>query len=352
MRVVVNDIAASTGGALSILRDFYSYISEYDKENEWIFLLGDNYIEPKDNIKVITLPEIKKSKKKKLVFDFFKGKGYIESLKPDVVFSLQNIITFGLKCPQVVYVHQPLPFQRTRNFSLLNGKERTLAIYQHIIGRIIKKSAKCADKVIVQTKWMKKAVMEQAGVLEDKIINILPEVGDISEYRIENIWDNHKFFYPTGNAIYKNNNCIYDACRILESRGMKGFSVKITTQLKGEKAPNVEYLGRIPREQVLAEYNNSTLLFPSYIETYGYPMAEARQMGTLIIASDCPFSREVLEGYKNAYFFDPFDAEALADYMEKIIKGDLKPEKVQEDTKEQKDNSWKQIADTVLACIK
>ncbi|MBQ4145657.1 MAG: glycosyltransferase, partial [Clostridia bacterium] len=104
--------------------------------------------------------------------------------------------------------------------------------------------------------------------------------------------------------------------------------------------------------QVLAEYNNSTLLFPSYIETYGYPMAEARQMGTLIIASDCPFSREVLEGYKNAYFFDPFDAEALADYMEKIIKGDLKPEKVQEDIKEQKDNSWKQIADTVLACIK
>ena len=350
MRIVVNDIAASTGGALSILRDFYGYISEFANENEWIFLLGDNYIEPKENIKVITLPEVKKSKKKKLIFDFIKGRKYIERLEPDVVFSLQNIITFGLKCPQAVYVHQPLPFQETRVFSLLNKKERNLAMYQHIIGRIIKKSAKCADKVIVQTKWMKKAVVEHTGISEERIVNILPEVGDISEYRVENVWDNHKFFYPTGSAIYKNNNCIYEACRILEGRGITDFSVKITALPKGEKAPNVEYLGRIPREQVLAEYNISTLLFPSYIETYGYPMAEARQLGTLVIASDCPFSREVLDGYNNAHFFDPFDAEALADYMEKIIKGKLVPETIEEAKEEQTENSWKQIADTVLSC--
>ena len=45
MRIVVNDIAASKGGALTVLKDFYSCVRENDKENEWIFLLGDNLLE-------------------------------------------------------------------------------------------------------------------------------------------------------------------------------------------------------------------------------------------------------------------------------------------------------------------
>ena len=113
MRIVVNDIAASTGGAMTVLRDFYRCVCENDTENEWIFLLGDKYFEETDNVKIISMPDIKKSGFKKLWFDFVAGRKYISALKPDVVFSLQNIITFGLKAPQVVYVHQPLPFQRT-----------------------------------------------------------------------------------------------------------------------------------------------------------------------------------------------------------------------------------------------
>jgi hypothetical protein len=37
MRIVVNNIAASSGGAISILIDFYDYIKAADEENEWIF---------------------------------------------------------------------------------------------------------------------------------------------------------------------------------------------------------------------------------------------------------------------------------------------------------------------------
>ena len=117
MRIVVNDIAASKGGALTILKDFYNYISQNDTENEWIFLLGDNLLEETENIKIIVLSDIKKSRFKKLKFDFVTGKKFIKNLNPDVVFSLQNIATFGLKIPQIVYVHQSLPFQTIKNFS-------------------------------------------------------------------------------------------------------------------------------------------------------------------------------------------------------------------------------------------
>ena len=117
MRIVVNDIAASTGGALSILRDFYSFIKSTDEENEWIFLLGDRYVEETENIKVITLPAVKKSGLKKVMFDFFTGRKFINKLNPDCVISLQNIITFGVKAKQYVYIHQAIPFQKTKRFS-------------------------------------------------------------------------------------------------------------------------------------------------------------------------------------------------------------------------------------------
>ena len=45
MRIVVNDIAASTRGALTVLKDFYNCVRENDRENEWIFLLGDDLLE-------------------------------------------------------------------------------------------------------------------------------------------------------------------------------------------------------------------------------------------------------------------------------------------------------------------
>ena len=134
MRIVVNDIAASTGGAMTILKDFYRCVRENDTENEWIFLLGDEYLEETERIKIMTFPHVKRSKIKKLQFDFFKGKKIIEELRPDAVLSLQNVITHGLKVPQLTYVHQSIPFQDVKRFSFLKKRERNVAVYQYIIG--------------------------------------------------------------------------------------------------------------------------------------------------------------------------------------------------------------------------
>ena len=90
MRIVVNDIAASTGGAMIVLRDFYRCVCEHDTENEWIFLLADKYFEETANVKIVPMPAIKKSGFAKLLFDFVTGRKFISALKPDVVLSMQN----------------------------------------------------------------------------------------------------------------------------------------------------------------------------------------------------------------------------------------------------------------------
>lgn len=345
MRIVVNDIAASTGGALSILKDFYSYVKEFDSDNEWIFLLSDSYIEETEKIKIITLPKIKKNPLKKLWFDFVSGKKFISALNPDCVFSLQNIITFGLKAKQFVYIHQPLPFQNLREFSFFKKSERSLAIYQYLIGAIIKKSAKGADKIFVQTEWMRDAVSQKANVPLDKITCALPTVEDLSKFKIDNVFDNKKFFYPTAKSLYKNNDCIYKACEILDKKGYSDYSVKLTVDGNCDNE-KIIHTGRIARENVINEYNYSTLIFPSYIETFGYPMAEARQIGTVVLASDCPFSREVLKDYKNAYFFNPFKPQELAELMIKVIEEKIVP--IPTNEKNEKYSSWEIIVKELL----
>lgn len=63
------------------------------------------------------------------------------------------------------------------------------------------------------------------------------------------------------------------------------------------------------------EYCMSALIFPSYIETVGLPLVEAMSVGAVILAADCEYAHEVLDGYENAFFFDPFKPAKLVELM-------------------------------------
>lgn len=344
MRIVVNDIAASTGGALTVLKEFYDCIKEYDRENEWIFLLGDNLLEETENIKIHVLREIKSSGIKKIIFDFFSGKKYIEKLKPDVVVSLQNIITFGLKVPQLTYIHQSIPFQATKRFSFLKRSERKLAIYQYLIGAIIKWSAKKCDLVVVQTEWMRQAICHMCHVPIEKVVKVMPDVKGITVRTDVTRFCNYRFFYPTSDEIYKNNEAIVEASRLLTERHR--IHEIILTLSDTINVNSITCVGRIAFGQVIENYTTSTLVFPSYIETFGYPLAEARQVGTIILAADTAFAREVLEDYFNAYFFNPFRPEELAALMERVISGEIRPLPVVA-VQENQQNSWLKVLEEV-----
>lgn len=377
MRIVVNDIAASTTGALSILKEFYNYVKEYGSGHEWIFLLSDEYVKETENIKIICMRDVKKSWKNRLKFDLVNGHNFIESLNPDVLFSMQNTMSFHYKGKQIIYVHQPLGFQKEKVFSLFKSEEREYAIYQHIIGRLIDISIKKSDHVIVQTKWMKEAIIKKLKIKEDRISNILPSLEALDGYRIQECPDRESFFYPSGDIIYKNHETIYKAVRILIKEGISNFKIYLTLNdkeflellgkaSKGDSESDKKEIlshfvcmGRIDRSEVFRFYQNSVLLFPSYIETFGYPLSEARAIGTIAIASDCPFSRELLEGYNNAYFFNPFDDGRLAELMRDYILGRIEFHNCESQEENNIKNnsainnevsSWKQVVDIIESC--
>ena len=147
MRILVNDIAASKTGALAILMDFYEYVKVHHPEHEWIFLTGIDCIkDPPENITVHVMVDVKRSQKDRLRFDLMTGSRFLEELKPDIILSLQNTLTKGSirrktdlyskdgkllakagdKIPQVLYVHQPLGFQKNKKFSFLKKKRGSM----------------------------------------------------------------------------------------------------------------------------------------------------------------------------------------------------------------------------------
>jgi glycosyltransferase involved in cell wall biosynthesis len=77
------------------------------------------------------------------------------------------------------------------------------------------------------------------------------------------------------------------------------------------------YLGLIPYEQVLVLIRQSVcVLSTSLFEGWGYTIEEARAVGKKVLVSDIPAHRE--QGHPKSTYFNPLDAEGLADKLSRI----------------------------------
>lgn len=348
MKIVVVDFAANTGGATSILKSFYQYLIDSHDENEWVFLLSDNYVCQTQNIKVMLLQKEKKSRVRRMLFDYIYGRNVLNQLQPDVVFYLQNTLIHGVRCKQVAYMDQPIPFQKTANFSFLDPKQRSLAIYQHIIGIMIRNACKNADEIIVQTEWMRDAIANKCGVNIEHVYKVAPEIH--LDYRPTGNEDFNcrEFIFPANYIYYKNHRCVIRAAEILEEKGITDYQIHFTIERDAvdcKCSRQIVFDGSIPHKEVLKALSSQTLIFPSYVETYGLPLAEARCMNAVILAADTEFAREILNGYDNAYFFPAFSPQKLAELIEAVVSGRIKRknEKALMHNGEDGENGWAKV---------
>lgn len=327
---MVFDVPAESGGALSILNDFYEEVKDFEDQSiKWIFVVSKPKYRETENIKILRFPWVKKSWFHRLYFDQFIAPSLVKKYGVNQIFSLQNVVVPRTKVEQVLYVHQPLPFVEY-NFKFKDNK--LFWIYQKIISKLIYKSIKKSKKVIVQMNWFKEECIKKTNVSDDKIVVVPPRINiEINKYYTDEKRDNIIFFYPSGSSYYKNHYLIVKACDRLVKKGYNNFTIIFT--LKGNETSHIsnlyeevknknlpiKFLGEIDREQVFDYYSSSILLFPSYIETFGLPLLEAKLHGSIILASKTPFSEDILSDYPNAKYFNPFNHEELVMLMEEIL---------------------------------
>lgn len=367
MKIIVFDVPASESGALTILKDFYSYvICSERKDVEWLFIVSTDRLNTKkscSNVNVLRFPGVKKNWFERLKFDIIKAPHLVRRFNADVVFSLQNIMIIHCKVPQVVYVHQSLPYIR-KHFSYLKRNERFLAGYADIFRVLIGWSVRKAVSVIVQTSWFKEALVVKHGIPATKIAVIPPSL-DIYIPAEDVHCELSEFFYPATPYVYKNLYILVEAVQRLKGDGlfprviltMTGKENSYARELRAriKKLGLSEYfffIGRITREEVLHLYRRTTLLFPSRLESYGLPLLEARIVETPVIASDTPFAREILEGYSKVYFCDESDAAAFAEAMKTVMaskKNAHSSSTVTEGIKIKTPTRWGEVIDLLIA---
>lgn len=334
--ILIYDVHASESGALAILNDLYAQIKSYpDKTVKWVFAVSTPTYEETESIVVHRYPWVKKNWGYRLIFDNITTRKLIKKYKPHKVFSLQNKGIDFYKGPQYVYLHLPFILTDHRFSIAKDGKK--LWIYQNILSKNIFSSLRKVDKTIVQTHWMKEALIKKANVQADKIIIDAPDItmNNIGIF-VDNEKNRKRFFYPATAFTYKNHMTLLKGLKYAVENGLKDYELFLTIRADESKYTkalekfakdnrlNVVFNGPIPREAVFNRYTDSVLVFPSYVESFGLPLLEAKMTDTPVIAADCPFSREILADYEKAVFFQEMDYKMLGTKIIEVIKKEVR----------------------------
>lgn len=363
--IFINNTAATSGGALTILREFIENVANKCNKNYifYIFCTADLKHYESDNIKIINNINAK-SWKNRIIWDSYGLKRWSKenNINPDLIISLQNTGVLGFKkVPKFIYVHQSLPYYTEIKWNLLNKEERLYWLYKHVYKYFIQVAIRNA-KVIVQTEWMKRAVSDIHKKHKDDIYIIPPTIMPIDKNNISTIdkKEDIMLFYPASACIYKNHKVIVDAIKLLKEKNFsKSIKLYLTldessqyvNELKSyiranELYENIKFIGYLNYDDILAYYNTCDIVvFPSYIETYGLPLIEAAQFNKPIVASDLDYSKEVLKNYIGVYYATYNDAHQWADKIEEAYKNKkCKYELILND-----DNSWLKFIEIIEA---
>jgi glycosyltransferase involved in cell wall biosynthesis len=367
MKIAVFDLPASDSGALAILEDFYAYVLKTKPEGiEWTFIVSTDALGAPpagSHVHVLRFPKVKLGWRRRVRFELHDAARVARDCGADAILSLQNVAVLGTRLPQVVYVHQSLPYVGKR-FSYFKRDERFLALYADIFRPLIGRSVRKASAVVVQTTWFKEAIARRHRVDPDKIAVIPPSVRlDIPSGKIEP--NPSLFFYPATPYVYKNIDLIVEAVAILRSEGLaptvlitirgdeNGYAGRLHGRVEASGLSNsVRFIGRLPREEALAKYREATLLFPSRLESFGLPLLEARMAGGKIIASDTPFAREILADYPAASFHGQTDAAGLAREMRKAMEGFPGSGKAASGGKVEHEAEWGKVVALLVESVK
>lgn len=130
------------------------------------------------------------------------------------------------------------------------------------------------------------------------------------------------FVYLSDGSAHKNHRRLFEAWVILAEFGyFPSLAVTLhakrdarlrseLTELASRHSLKIEDLGQLPHSSALLLYLQSdALIFPSYAETFGIPLLEAKAAGLPILAPELDYVRDVCEP---AATFDPFSARSIA----------------------------------------
>lgn len=333
--IVVSAVNIVEGGALSILKNCIKELVLYtrDKDFDIVVLVHSSDLLPKyENVEYISFPKSKKSFIYRLFFEYIYF--YFVSLKfrPWIWLSLHDMTPFVYSKYQYVYMHNPSPFfKRVKGIKLTRKFKIFIMLYKYLYRINVKRNT----AIIVQQEWFRDGICKLCKVSKDKIIVAYPEnTKNQKSILAEQVYKKAQFFYNAFPREFKNFEVICKAAEILAKRKLdnldwniyltidgteNAYSSSIVTQYKNNS--HLHFIGLISRDECEDYYQSSEcLIFPSLLETWGLPISEFKIYKKKMVLSDLSFAYEAAAGADEVCFFDPSNADMLADIIESVIR--------------------------------
>lgn len=346
MRILVNMLGVQTGGARTYLLQMLRYLAGTSEpheclvlaspwvEEEWIRIRGKS----REHLKTVQLITKGISPVSRIYFDQFELPRLALLKKCNLLWSANNYGCFRSPVPQLLMQCNPTFFSgRYAGLMQKWGTHQERADYwlrrMHARYSVLK-----ADVTVFPTRAFMNCVLGCLGPGRVPHPHSLHHGFDSQEFA--SAWPGKestsiqrgrwlKVFYPTSWAPHKNFDILFDALEILHRDGLpielwlplggdeRSYHGPYQRWLRrdfshlGNARARVRWIGYLSASEIVKRYMEADLIvFPSWLETFGYPLVEARAAGRPLIASDTATNREVAGSY--ATYHPPFDPEALA----------------------------------------
>jgi len=243
-----------------------------------------------------------------------------ERWRADVLLSFGSFVPLRCACPMVLEAGNALPFANAY-WHVLRGESWRLQIEEYARWALLRASLRAAERILVPTRAMRQDVVMRVPELAGRI--------DVALWGVASVFHERRWRQPpdetvlgvSKHGINKEFDVLIRALYHLpkelqllltgtadESR-WSARSATLVSQLGLES--RVCFVGDVPNPLVPDLIGKAQLLvFPTWCESFGLPLAEALAMGAPAIAGDIPACREV--GADAACFYAPGDAQSLA----------------------------------------
>lgn len=233
--------------------------------------------------------------------------------KSDLRIALNNVSFVGPGARHVVLLHNALHYSSESELAAL-GFRATRSLRAQ--APVVRAASRRADVIVVPCSAMADRVARHTPQVAGRlVVRHHPVSAPSAKARPKAI--PRIVLVPVLPAPYKLLGAHVNRLRVAASQldCPEGFRIRITadrTELPDiPEDDRVEYIGRLPAQQLDRSWDEATAVyFPTGLEAFGYPLAEARVRGTWVIAQDTPQNAEIAGAALAG--FDPGNAESLA----------------------------------------
>jgi glycosyltransferase involved in cell wall biosynthesis len=249
--------------------------------------------------------------------------------RADVLLSFGAFVPLRAACPTVLEAGNALPFTRAF-WEVLRHEPLRVRAEEYARWALLRASLHAAERVLVPTRAMRQDVIMRLPGIADRV--------DVALWGVADVFHQARWTRPPGQTVLgvskhgvnKEFDILIEAVAQLgpevkllltgtpeESRWSRRSAALIDRLSLGER---VCFVGDVPNPRVPDLVKQArVLVFPTWCESFGLPLAEALAMGAPAVAGDIPACREV--GADAACYYSPGNVESLTRQLRLLLDG-------------------------------